>query len=67
MMLNFKVLKITGSKSADEIRKTRRNWNTGTKEGNEDMPGKSLFSRNADPGDVEISVACLAWNFDTRI
>ena len=42
------------SKSADEIRKTRRNWNTGATAGSEDMPGKSLFSRSATIG---------SWNF----
>ena len=33
------------SKSAYEIRKTRRNWNTGATAGSEDMPGKSLTER----------------------
>jgi hypothetical protein len=48
------------------MKKTRRNWNTGMKEENEDMPGKSLFSRSA-TAEVEISGACLACNYDTLI
>jgi len=29
------------------MRKAKRNWNTGKKEVNEDMPGKSLLSQSA--------------------
>jgi len=50
-----KFLEFICSTSAEEIRKAKRNWNTGQRE---DMPGKSLLSRSAIK--VESSVACLA-------
>jgi hypothetical protein len=65
-MLNFNVLKIICSKSADEMRKTRRNWNTGIKNEMRICRENPCF-HGVRTTDVEISEACLAWNFDTLI
>jgi hypothetical protein len=46
-----------------EIRKTRRNWNTGPRRVGGGYAGKILVF--AEHPKVERSVACLAWKFKT--